>query len=120
MKRVWNRLINIPASASDADRRRRLLNVILISMGAMSIVTVIPIIGMGLSGIISMQDMQEIATVVLAALLCHHSQGRSTMGGAHDAAQARRDFEQRVRRRATDAGAAAGLAAAEAFRRLTP
>jgi LmbE family N-acetylglucosaminyl deacetylase len=56
----------------------------------------------------------------LAALLCHHSQGRSTMGGAHDAGQARRDFEQRVRRRAADLGAAAGLAAAEAFRRLTP
>ena len=56
----------------------------------------------------------------VAALLCHRSQGESTMGGAHDAASARAEFEERVRRRATAAGAAAGLTAAEAFRRLTP
>jgi len=56
----------------------------------------------------------------VAALLCHRSQGESTMGGAHDAASARAEFEERVRRRATAAGAVAGLKAAEAFRRLTP
>ncbi|MCU0280440.1 MAG: PIG-L family deacetylase [Acidimicrobiia bacterium] len=56
----------------------------------------------------------------LAALLCHRSQGESTMGGAQDAEQARRDFEERLRRRAAAAGVAAGLAAAEAFRRITP
>ena len=56
----------------------------------------------------------------VAALLCHRSQGETTMGGAHDAASARAEFEERVRRRATAAGAVAGLKAAEAFRRLTP
>lgn len=56
----------------------------------------------------------------LAALLCHRSQSQSTMGGAHDAAQARRDFEERLLRRAAAAGTAAGLSAAEAFRRITP
>jgi LmbE family N-acetylglucosaminyl deacetylase len=56
----------------------------------------------------------------LEALLCHRSQGQSTMGGAHDAAQARRDFEERLRRRAAAAGTVAGLPAAEAFRRITP
>ena len=56
----------------------------------------------------------------VAALLCHRSQGETTMGGAHDAAAARAEFEERVRRRAAAAGSAAGLAAAEAFRRLTP
>ncbi len=56
----------------------------------------------------------------VAALLCHHSQGRSTMGGAQGAPEAREAFERRVRRRAAEAGAAAGLAAAEAFRRISP
>ena len=56
----------------------------------------------------------------MAALLCHRSQGRTTMGGAQTDARARADFEARIRRRAAEAGAAAGLAAAEAFRRITP
>jgi LmbE family N-acetylglucosaminyl deacetylase len=66
------------------------------------------------------EDVSALLERKLAALLCHRSQGESTMGGAHDAARARRDFEERVHRRAAEAGAAAGLAAAEAFRRLTP
>jgi len=56
----------------------------------------------------------------VAALLCHRSQGVTTMGGAPDAAEARAEFERRIRRRAAEVGTPAGLAAAEAFRRLTP
>lgn len=54
----------------------------------------------------------------VAALLCHRSQSISTMGGAQEDEEARRAFVQRVHRRAAEAGAAAGLAAAEAFRRI--
>jgi LmbE family N-acetylglucosaminyl deacetylase len=56
----------------------------------------------------------------VTALLCHHSQGRSTMGGAQEASEAREAFERRVRRRAGEVGAAVGLAAAEAFRLISP
>ena len=56
----------------------------------------------------------------LAALLCHHSQGPSTMGGAQGTPAARQAFADRLQRRAAEAGAPAGLAAAEAFRRITP
>lgn len=56
----------------------------------------------------------------VAALFCHQSQGQSTMGGAQEATDAREAFERRVRRRAAEVGAAAGLAAAEAFRRISP
>jgi LmbE family N-acetylglucosaminyl deacetylase len=56
----------------------------------------------------------------VAALLCHRSQGETTMGGAHDAAAAAARFEERIRRRAAEAGAPAGLVAAEAFRRIIP
>lgn len=54
------------------------------------------------------------------ALLCHRSQGETTMGGAHDADEARGEFARRVHHRAAAAGVAAGLKTAEAFRRITP
>jgi len=66
------------------------------------------------------EDIADALERKLAALLCHRSQGETTMGGAQDAEEARREFERRVQRRASEAGAAAGMAAAEAFRRLTP
>jgi LmbE family N-acetylglucosaminyl deacetylase len=56
----------------------------------------------------------------LAALLCHRSQGQSTMGEAQEGSRAREAFEDRIRRRAAEAGSVAGLAAAEAFRRIVP
>lgn len=55
-----------------------------------------------------------------AALLCHASQGATTMGGAHDDEGRQRAFEDRIAERAARDGAAAGMAAAEAFRRITP
>jgi LmbE family N-acetylglucosaminyl deacetylase len=66
------------------------------------------------------EDVEHNLPVKLAALYCHRSQGESTMAGAQDEAGARAEFEGRLRRRAAEAGAEAGLAAAEAFRRLTP
>jgi LmbE family N-acetylglucosaminyl deacetylase len=54
------------------------------------------------------------------ALLKHESQSATTMGGAADRPAAHRAFADRVRGRSRDAGAAAGMPAAEAFRRLTP
>ena len=54
----------------------------------------------------------------LAALLAHRSQWQSTMGIDRDRASEERTFETRIRERASEAGAAAGLALAEAFKRI--
>lgn len=56
----------------------------------------------------------------VAALLCHASQGTTTMGGAQVGDTERLTFATRIETRAAEAGAPAGLAAAEAFRRITP
>ena len=56
----------------------------------------------------------------VAALLCHGSQGATTMGGAHRGGAEAEAFAARVRRRAASAGSHAGLDAAESFRRITP
>ncbi len=66
---------------------------------------------------------ESIATTVeqkIAALLCHSSQGTTTMGGAEQDDERRDAFSERIRRWATEAGAAVGLPAAERFKRLTP
>ena len=54
------------------------------------------------------------------ALLCHSSQSATTMGDAHLGGPARAAFEGRMTAWAARQGEAAGLAAAESFRRLTP
>jgi LmbE family N-acetylglucosaminyl deacetylase len=59
----------------------------------------------------------------IAALLCHRSQWRSTLGiaaGGPDESAERAAFEARVRREAASAGAGWGLALAEAYKRLDP
>jgi LmbE family N-acetylglucosaminyl deacetylase len=56
----------------------------------------------------------------VAALLCHASQGRTTMRDAHRDDAARDAFAADVAGWAARAGAPAGLEAAEAFRRITP
>ncbi len=56
----------------------------------------------------------------VAALLCHASQAATTMGGANDGEPQRAAFARRIEQRAAEVGAPAGLAAAEAFRRITP
>ena len=54
----------------------------------------------------------------LAALLAHRSQWQSTMGIDRDQPAEEREFETRIRERATEAGANAGLALGEAFKRI--
>jgi LmbE family N-acetylglucosaminyl deacetylase len=54
----------------------------------------------------------------LAALLAHRSQWESTMGIDAIRAAEERAFETRIRERAADAGALAGLPLAEAFKRI--
>jgi LmbE family N-acetylglucosaminyl deacetylase len=66
------------------------------------------------------EDVSATIDRKIAALLCHATQRATTMGGAGADGEARVEFERRVRERATAAGAASGLGAAEAFRRLTP
>jgi LmbE family N-acetylglucosaminyl deacetylase len=66
---------------------------------------------------------EDIAThfdTKIAALLCHSSQGTSTMGGAEKMEDRRTAFVDRMLRWAAKQGAAAGLSAAEAFKRITP
>lgn len=56
----------------------------------------------------------------IGALLCHSSQMRTTMGDAGSGEEQRRAFEERIRRRAAEQGAPAGLALAEAFKMVRP
>ena len=54
----------------------------------------------------------------LAALLAHRSQWESTMGIDGNPSAEEQAFEDRIRQRAADAGALAGLSLAEAFKRI--
>lgn len=56
----------------------------------------------------------------IAALLCHSSQGETTMGGAQSGDDARSAFTERIRQWAVRAAAGTDFAMAEAFKRLTP
>lgn len=56
----------------------------------------------------------------IAALLCHSSQGTTTMGDAHAGEEQRTAFATRIREWAASAGAAVGHDMAERFKRLTP
>lgn len=56
----------------------------------------------------------------IAALLCHQSQGTTTMGGADQGGEAEAAFVTRVTEWAAQQGAPAGFDAAESFKRLTP
>ena len=70
-----------------------------------------------------MEDAAPGLDAKLAALLCHRSQWRSTLGitaGGPDEPSERAAFEARVRRDAASAGAGWGLALAEAYKRLDP
>ncbi|MDJ0663912.1 MAG: PIG-L deacetylase family protein [Acidimicrobiia bacterium] len=56
----------------------------------------------------------------IAALLCHSSQGTTTMGGAERDGDRKERFVAQMRSWAADQGSAVGLEAAEAFKRITP
>ena len=65
-------------------------------------------------------DIAGFVETKTAALLCHSSQGETTMGNAHDGGAAAQEFAARIAKWAARQGAEAGLEAAEAFKRLTP
>ncbi len=66
------------------------------------------------------EDIASSIGTKIAALLCHSSQGVTTMGNAHDGGEALAAFEKRIHDWAARSGAAAGIELAEAFKRLTP
>jgi len=66
------------------------------------------------------EDVSAGLDLKVRALLCHTSQGATTMGGAHLGESERQAFETRIRDRAAQIGKPVGMAAAEAFRRITP
>lgn len=69
------------------------------------------------------EDVSDGLDAKLAALLCHRSQWRSTMGideDGSDIAVELEAFRSRIRAEATTAGAPWGLSAAEAFKLLEP
>ena len=66
------------------------------------------------------EDIASTFPTKIDALLCHSSQGTTTMGGAEQDKRRRDEFVERMRGFAARQGSAAGLAAAEAFKRITP
>lgn len=66
------------------------------------------------------EDISGTFETKIDALLCHSSQGTTTMGGAEQSRQSRQEFINRMRNWANKQGNAAGLEAAESFKRITP
>ena len=66
------------------------------------------------------EDISSTFDTKIEALLCHSSQGQTTMGEAHESAEARELFADRLRQWAKEAGRAAGLELAEAFKLIRP
>ena len=66
------------------------------------------------------EDIADTFGHKVEALLCHSSQGATTMSGAHESVDGRRDFSGRLREWATQQGKPVGLEAAEAFKVIRP
>ncbi len=66
------------------------------------------------------EDITGFVDRKVAALLCHSSQTETTMDDARLSAVHRERFAAKIARRASDAGAPAGLSAAEAFKIVFP
>lgn len=66
------------------------------------------------------QDVSASLDTKIEALLCHSSQGETTMGNAQEGGAAGDAFAERIRDWASRSGAAGGLKFGEAFKRLTP
>lgn len=66
------------------------------------------------------EDIEATFDAKIEALLCHSSQGTSTMGGAERDDERRELFIARMRTWAADQGRPAGLQMAESFKRITP
>ena len=66
------------------------------------------------------EDIAEHFDTKIEALLCHSSQGTTTMGGAEQNHDNRKAFVERLRHWATKQGESVGLDVAESFKRITP
>ncbi len=66
------------------------------------------------------EDISDSFAPKIDALLCHSSQGTTTMGGAEQNTANRSDFIDKMQRWAHKQGKPAGLALAEAYKRITP
>jgi LmbE family N-acetylglucosaminyl deacetylase len=66
------------------------------------------------------EDISETVDRKVEALLCHSSQGASTMGDPHESLQHRAAFADRIHKWAAEQGTAPGLAAAESFKMIVP
>lgn len=64
------------------------------------------------------EDISHTVEAKVGALLCHSSQGTTTMDGAQQDETARDQFAAKIRERAAAAGAAGGLDLAESFKRI--
>lgn len=66
------------------------------------------------------ESISESFDTKIDALLCHSSQGTTTMGGAEQSQESRQEFIAKVRTWAQKQGTPVGLEAAESFKRITP
>ncbi len=66
------------------------------------------------------EDISDTFDRKVEALLCHSSQGATTMGDANESAEGRREFAGRLRDWANQQGKPVGLGAAEAFKMIRP
>ena len=66
------------------------------------------------------EDVSDTFDQKIDALLCHSSQGTTTMGDAHEGAERRREFTGRLRDWAREQGKPVGLGTAEAFKMIRP
>ncbi len=66
------------------------------------------------------EDISDHFPAKVEALLCHSSQGTTTMGGAEQTDDRRRAFVDRMQSWAAGQGAAVDLEKAESFKRITP
>ncbi len=66
------------------------------------------------------EDISSSFETKIDALMCHSSQGKTTMGDAHDSGEARELFAARIREWSERMGELAGLELAESFKLLRP
>lgn len=66
------------------------------------------------------EDISSQFDAKIEALLCHSSQGTTTMGGAEQADDKREAFVTRMRHWAGEQGGPVGMELAESFKRITP
>ncbi len=66
------------------------------------------------------EDIAGDMNTKIEALLCHSSQGTTTMGGAEQTTSNRRGFEEKMHHWAKQQGESAGIEMAESFKRITP